>query len=162
MARRRRTVFTPEEAERVVNLRAEGMGWQDIGRQLSLTVATAEEAYEAGTAQPSTANRLSQIFDTLQDKLLFTISSFGEDEITELSPSQRAILFGIMADKVAPLIKVLGHTLGADHMDRAPTITQLMTAGPEDLKEINELMRRMAGKVDGTATLESVKHDDDS
>lgn len=162
MARRRRTTFTPEEAERVVSLRAEGVGWTDIGRKLDLTVATAEEAYEAGVAQPNSASRLSQIFDTLQDKLLFTIGSFDEGEIKQLAPNQRAILFGIMADKVAPLIKVLGDSLGADHKDMAPTMAQIMTAGPEDLKEINDLMRRMAGKADGTATLEATKRADNT
>ena len=162
MAKRRRTTFTPEETERVVSLRAEGVGWSDIGRRLNLTVATVEEAYEAGTATPANANRLAQIFDTLQEKLLYTIGSFTEDEIDRLAPNQRAILFGIMADKVAPLIKVLGDSIGADHMDLAPSMMELMKAGPEDFKEINDLMRRMSTKSTGTTTLEATKHADEA
>ncbi len=150
---RRRNKFTEEDAARVVNLRAEGVPWGDVGKQVNLTLKACEEAYEAGSADVETTSRLVQLFDKLQDKLLQVIDMFPPEELKELSPSQRAVLFGIMIDKVGPLQKVLGDSLGADHMQQAPTMQKLLAASKEDFKEINSLMGRMAAKETGTAEL---------
>lgn len=159
MARRRS--YTPEDSERVVALRAEGVSWADIGKQLNLQQKLVDEAYEAGTSTTENASRLMQLFDKLQDKLLATIDTFTLDEISDLAPNQRAILFGIMMDKVAPLQKVLGDSLGADHFEVAPTMRQLMQAAPTDLKELDGLIGRMRTKVSGSAKLAAIAPKDD-
>ena len=150
---RRRSKYTAQDVDQVTMLRAEGLGWTEVAKQLNLTAGQCELAYEEGLqgdAGLKRTSKLMKIFQTLQDRVLTAIESFTEDEIKQLSPNQRAILFGIMADKIGPLMKVLGERLGADHLEEAPTIMALMGQAQGDLAEVGDLAERIRKKLGET------------
>jgi hypothetical protein len=142
----RRTHYNPADRDEIIALRAEGVLWSDISKKLNLREASVVAAYEEGVQDPGTAPRLVQIYDTLQNRLLYIIRSFTDEQVTDLAPDKRAIVFGIMADKIAPLQKVIGDSTSADGGSPGASMSELLAQAQNDLAPLNTLIDRLKKK----------------